>query len=384
VSKRSEAVTAGASLLYEGLGIGDIHAKKNFYRPKLDVVRFFAFLCVFFHHTVQRFTLEHGRAYDSLIDALGFGLSLFFTLSAYLITSLLLRERERTGAIHLRAFYIRRALRIWPLYVLGLLLNVVVFRLVGQWDGGVAVRDVALGLVMCGNLVPLNDTAHMTIGALWNISLEEQFYVFWPSTMRWLEPKLLLLGAISIIVVADLMLVHLGRVHAEPDIRVWTNSFVQFEFFATGILLALHEKKRRVFSPAVSGLLCGAAGLLWFAAAFRFGIKGHPIVPPSSVSYIVGYAMVSIGCAIFLIAVPGFQRWPAPFVYLGKISFGLYVFHGPVIILAGKYLDKRIHHGHLAVSFAITIVCAALSYQYFETPFLRLKRSHELVPSRPV
>jgi peptidoglycan/LPS O-acetylase OafA/YrhL len=358
--------------------------KKMFYRPELDVVRFFAFLCVFFHHTITRFTGQHGRVYDSLIDALGFGLSLFFTLSAYLITLLLLREREQTGAIFLRAFYIRRILRIWPLYLLGLVLNVLVFRLVGQWNSGAALKDVALGLVMCGNFVPLNDTAHMAIGALWSISLEEQFYIFWPSTMRWLRERFLFLGAIGILLASNLDLIHLGRIHAEPDLKVWTTSLVQFECFAVGILLALYEKKRPVFTPFVSFLLSVTGMSMWFVAAFYFGIKGHPLVSPGPLKYVAGYALVSGACVLILIAAPGFRKFPKPFIYLGKISFGLYVFHGPVIILAGKYLDGFMRHGHLALSLASTVLLAAISYHYFETPFLRIKRAHERIISRPV
>src|SRR6478752_213765 len=99
---------------------------ERFYRPELDVLRFFAFLGVFIFHTAPR-TMDF---YDSaryphwlsslLIPTFGagaYGVDLFFALSAYLITNLLLRERSATGALDLRGFYLRRILRIWPLYL---------------------------------------------------------------------------------------------------------------------------------------------------------------------------------------------------------------------------------------------------------------------------
>ena len=98
--------------------------KARFYQPKLDAVRFFAFLAVFlfhFSHPVD-FYVEHGvprfvaQAANDLMGAGVLGVDLFFVLSAYLITELLLREKRKTGTLDVPSFYLRRTLRIWPLY----------------------------------------------------------------------------------------------------------------------------------------------------------------------------------------------------------------------------------------------------------------------------
>src|SRR6266853_3633744 len=99
---------------------------ERFYRPELDVLRFFAFLGVFIFHAAPR-TMDFYNAagYPHWLSSLlipmfgagAYGVDLFFALSAYLITSLLLRERAATGALDLRGFYLRRILRIWPLYL---------------------------------------------------------------------------------------------------------------------------------------------------------------------------------------------------------------------------------------------------------------------------
>jgi peptidoglycan/LPS O-acetylase OafA/YrhL len=86
-------------------------AARRFYRPELDALRFFAFLAVLVHHGPSSTGL-----FGLASSAGGFGLSMFFLLSAYLITELLLREREQTGTVAWNLFFTRRALRIWPLY----------------------------------------------------------------------------------------------------------------------------------------------------------------------------------------------------------------------------------------------------------------------------
>jgi peptidoglycan/LPS O-acetylase OafA/YrhL len=111
----------------------------RFYRPELDVVRFLAFFFVFLHHALPdghdpRVAMLSGgilRILDATANACGFGMSLFFTLSAFLICELLLRERQAIDTVEVKQFYIRRILRIWPLYYLALALGAVVALLPG-------------------------------------------------------------------------------------------------------------------------------------------------------------------------------------------------------------------------------------------------------------
>ena len=122
---------------------------RGFYRPELDAVRFVAFFAVFCHHLLPKIT----GAYPHLVRACGFGLPLFFVLSAYLIGELLLREKEQYQTIDLRAFYIRRILRIWPLYFFALLVGCLYALFVDHKPREV----VALGAfaVMLGNIAML-------------------------------------------------------------------------------------------------------------------------------------------------------------------------------------------------------------------------------------
>jgi peptidoglycan/LPS O-acetylase OafA/YrhL len=110
---------------------------QRFYQPELDGLRFYAFLAVFVYHTLPQqpafyrsLHLPLPSLWAAVASSGASGVDLFFTLSAFLITALLLRERQQTGGISLRLFYIRRILRIWPLYFFVLAVAVVLAHIV--------------------------------------------------------------------------------------------------------------------------------------------------------------------------------------------------------------------------------------------------------------
>ncbi len=171
--------------------------QRRYYQPGLDALRFFAFLSVFLHHslnthgrsTLMRYTLL-GRLVPLVHDACGFGLSLFFFRSAYLITSLLELEKARTGNVHLRRFYVRRMLRIWPLYV-GYLGGV---WLLGRfWQpAGFSLWLLLAMLGMVGNwFMGMFRGGNDVVNHLWSISVEEQFYLLWPTISGFLNRRVL-------------------------------------------------------------------------------------------------------------------------------------------------------------------------------------------------
>lgn len=119
------------------------------------------------------------RFESAVRSAGGFGVCLFFLLSAYLITELLQRERARTGTIHVRSFYIRRILRIWPLYFFFLLLGSALGLIVHSWR--ISAARIFAFVFLAGNwYVAAVGFGKNPIFPLWSISLEEQFYLVWP------------------------------------------------------------------------------------------------------------------------------------------------------------------------------------------------------------
>lgn len=352
---------------------------KRFYRPELDVIRFLAFLTVFLHHSLP--ILPNGSWKVSFTMACGFGLCVFFALSAYLITTLLLRERAQAGTVSLPKFYQRRILRIWPLYFAALGYGALVDL---HKSSFAANRSWYLAaLLMVGNMVGSRESI---VIQLWSISLEEQFYVVWPSAVKYLTRRGLLVAALCIVAVSNLTLAYFGFIHADTWQRIWWNTLVQMEMFAAGILLALcHAARgavRRSWAVRIPGL--AAIPVVWILVVQYGGIKGDGLNARGPVSLCLGFAAVAASCAALIDLLTGLERWPRPMIYFGKISYGLYVFHTTGILLSETYLRSLRHSARMGAALAFTMLAAALSYRFVETPFLKLKERFEVVQSRPV
>jgi peptidoglycan/LPS O-acetylase OafA/YrhL len=375
----------------------------------LDVIRFLAFLLVFAHHvlpraddpSVVRLIGRFSPVLYAVSDACGFGLSLFFTLSAFLICELLLREREAKGTIAAKQFYIRRILRIWPLYYFALALG-----LVFAWMPGgdhLAINDLGWFAIFMGAwFTALHNWLHNPVSPLWSISVEEQFYVVAPWVVKYFSRGALYGFCAFVTLVSNAWLYYLGHVHAS-NVRIWADSFVQFECFAFGIFLCLvlHGRSARL-SPWQRLALIALSGSCWFLSSYALHYEFIlPSENPGSWPLIGGYALGALGSVLLLIGFLGVAPHvlPAWAIYLGRISFGLYVYHefalGMVRNLPIKALLLHLLHkpslsaplgAALSVvsSLALTFILAALSYRYLETPFLKMKNRHAVIQSQPM
>jgi len=315
-----------------------------------------------------------------------FGVSLFFVLSSYLITELLLREKDLIGALDVRSFYIRRILRIWPLYFAFLALAVILQWIVpGQH---VTLRAGLWFSLLAGNwFIVFHGFPSSVIFPLWSVSIEEQFYITWPAIVRRVTETGMLICAGLLLAVASASRFYLGM-HHTPESDVWCNTFVQLDPIAIGILLAVLLKGE---IPRFSKLVRGAmalAGITGLAlGAVYFGIKNDPI---TTTRIVLGYPSVAIGGALLLLSVlrTSDKRANPVLVYLGRVSYGLYVFH----VLGLLISDYTVHDQtvslfryslRVGVALAATITMAAVSYRWLETPFLSLKQRFTHVLSRP-
>lgn len=203
------------------------------YQPGLDALRFTAFLAIFGLHAVP--TTE-GSYWALLRQASHFGLSLFFFLSAYLITCLLEVEKVREGRAKLKMFYVRRSLRILPLYItylLGawLLEHFTHLEKFSPWL-------LASMLLMVGNLgVQSRFAGSNMVAHLWSISTEEQFYLIWPAVSNFLT-SLQLKTFCASLCVCSLGFTYVWSLVA-PNRTLWYNSVTESLFFAAGGLMAL-------------------------------------------------------------------------------------------------------------------------------------------------
>jgi peptidoglycan/LPS O-acetylase OafA/YrhL len=355
------------------------HDKPNFfYRPELDALRFFAAFLVIQNHTLPKSPFLLFR------NAGMFGVPIFLVLSSYLITGLLLRERDYSHTIDLRRFYIRRILRIWPLYLL-LLFTAFFLGLIAR-KIFMPVPELLSYLFFVGNWYAVTHYYLPFLGVLWTINVEEQFYLVWPLILRYASGRIVLILSILIWVGCQIAGIVLGLRHVLFHPVVWPNSLVQFQYFALGAILYIATRGRPAAYSAMTrfGLFLIGLALLIGAASF---IEDHFTVQMS-------FAMGTVGLGSILIfqSFSGSRLMPKakPLVYFGKISYGIYTLHFIVIIVLDN-LSRMAHlteRGQTALVYWLTpplaVAVAALSYRFFETPFLRLKSRFEVVHSRPV
>lgn len=374
--------TVSTNIVLPSVRSAECPERTNLYFPALDGLRFFAFLLVFIHHLPKSPSSE---ILGVIHDQGWVGVHLFLFISAYLLTAILAAERSSNGRISVRNFYIRRGLRIWPLYFLYVvavfLLSVVLaHQLSPHW-----LRLASL-LAFVDNIVsgvsgynPIPFTAH-----LWTIALEEQFYLVLPFFLgaMLLSRKRLVIGLFVcwfIFLGVRISLVLFGAPHP----GIWTSVFSADSLLLGTLFGALRppaprSKLSRMILPVIGVLLI-------FSGAFMPGIE------KLGFHQVYLYTAVAIGAAIVT-----FSALHEPFLqfltsrslrYLGKVSYGLYVFHmlGIAIgVKAGKHLLPDSWWIGACLALLITIAIAAFSYRFFEKYFLTFKHRFEAIRSRPI
>jgi peptidoglycan/LPS O-acetylase OafA/YrhL len=364
--------------------------QSRFYLPELDSLRFFAFLAVFICHLPVASHWEYElrrpdgfgieKILHSLFSAGSYGVDLFFALSAYLITELLMQEKERSGSIHVSKFYLRRILRIWPLYFA----FVAGCYLASQFNGAVAIAF----MLFVGNFTFPVVLKQLPLGVqiLWSISVEEQFYLIWPHIARFLTRASLLGAGISLWVVT-IVIRYVSLRYGKPPSLIWYFSPARLDPLACGILISVlvHSVGKNPlgrFRPVLmfAGIAC------WLIASFSD--FNQPDTAPMTV--VLAYILIALGAGAFIFAAFGLREswFVHPWlVYLGRISYGLYIFHATVLTMLAVLLQglPPLTRWPLypILGLVITVAVAATSYQWFESPFLRLKSHFQYIRSAP-
>ena len=322
----------------------------------------------------------------------------FFLLSAFLITELLFRESDASGGIRLKAFYMRRILRIWPLYFL-VFFGLVLLNQFLPYAGAKEPASWLAFTLFAGNwwICIHGWIPAYPVNPLWSVSVEEQFYIAIPFIAFYCRRLGATVISLCLIAVSYGAIVLYAMHPTNGFSSQWTNSFVQFQFFSAGTLLSIYLKGRvPQWHPSlrVVGALAGIGCLL--TASITFGVQAD--TPHSTVAQApIGWALVLAGTLLLFLSMLGFpsKYLPGPIIYLGRISYGLYLFHELIywlIFSPGKaWLTRLCQWLHLAswrggvgtaVAFCLTVLVAHTSYQFYERPFLRLKSRFTIVPSR--
>ena len=337
------------------------------YLPELDGLRGLAILAVVLYHCNPR--LVGTWIYGASLWGWA-GVILFFLLSGFLITSILLATRDKPHYFH--NFHARRALRIWPVYMLVL----ATVYLNSDWFIGPPVWQAIktapwLAYIFCvQNLFRL--TLPPALGPSWALAIEEQYYFLWAPLVRFLRRPWMLAVLLGAVLVASPLLRHANLAWMTP-----THTLIHLDGIALGSLLAIGIYTLR---------LSRRAWLLIGLSAFALGIAAAATVAGGTAYLDSALALGFGGAALALIASSG-ARNPinaalrrGPLAFYGRISYGLYMTHIMVFIFFGSFdlrMDRYGLLGNLAVVVlrlvATTALATALWYG-FESQILKLKR----------
>jgi peptidoglycan/LPS O-acetylase OafA/YrhL len=338
--------------------------------PQLDALRGLAVLLVLLHNTNQ-----HPSRYLHWISDNGWmGVDLFFVLSGFLITGILLDAKKSEG--YFKNFYARRCLRIWPLYYSLLLFMFVVVPVLRPSEGH-AVFEArsspwwAFPIFLQNFLVPIPTAATGLLGVTWSLAAEEQFYLVWPLVVRFCTESQLRKVAIAVICLSPALRFYL----LGHQVVIYSNTFCRLDGLMAGALLAMVTRSIS-FSPAKfltrawSAFLVSAPLALIVETAFHAKWIVFSLTALASVSFVY-------------LALFSTQKWLQSvlttrfLVYTGTISYGIYLLEKiPLDAVKAFHLDK---HPLLALPLtaATTYAMAAVSWNLLEKPFLKLKRFFE-------
>ena len=315
--------------------------------------------------------LHCNLANSSLFHTGEYGVALFFAISGFLITTLLLRESDRTGSISIRDFYIRRALRIFPLYYGVLILYVVLSFVVARHTeaGREFFADLPFFLTYTSNwFVVLSLTHHTIFYFAWSLAKEEQFYLVWAPVMtvsrNRLQPVLVIAG----IMLANLLL-HtaddLGWIHLTDLTLRMIDSLPPT--ICIGSLLAFVLNSRRGFNTVWPVL-----GRRWFApAALALVVL---TVQYSDSQIVIALTMAALVGTVCIREDNGLRPLLAhPVIcHIGMVSYGVYLLQ-----MLAINVTSRLHHAHdwtfFFLATFLSVAVSTLSYYYYEMRFLRLK-----------
>jgi peptidoglycan/LPS O-acetylase OafA/YrhL len=353
------------------------------HRPVLDGLRGIALLAVLFHHSPLAAYVRGGFL----------GVDLFFVLSGFLITTLLLQEHADRGSISLKHFYLRRVLRLLPALVALLLFSCLFAHYLLPAAHAKSIYRAAL-LTLCygANLhwlfrVDLNILAHA-----WSLSLEEQFYLLWPIVLvlllgrRMSQWRTLVLAVLGMVAAASLRAGLFWMLEPSPYASVVTATCLvtRADSLLAGCLVGMLACWNKLpQSPSSCRVLNGVA--LAAGATLIVVWVGTPY--EATYLYYGGSTLIAAAMAVCVAAL---VTAPSPFfsrllsaralVWTGRLSYGLYLWHFPmwtfVTRLTFKFMPDVNTHGIVSYwpfQIIMTFVMAVISFHCVEQPFLRLK-----------
>lgn len=374
--------------------------KEGIYFKNLDIVRFIAAIAVVFahgyeawkdyyvnfHYPAEEVPSVLGNYYEyyhRFFLNLGIGVEVFFFISGFLITYILLIEKERFGRISMIRFFIRRALRIWPLYFLLIALGPWLTNFVDLGN-----PDYISNIFFYSNFYVIYSHAwDYPFGHFWSIALEEQFYVVWPFIMKLYKKIKLWMVFSLLILISALSRAYFSSYEDEPYLYLYLNTLCRMDTLVIGgfIAYAFHKKKATIslprFVPAI--LLVGLLTSFFFISYNEWGNVWSAVFKKYIYLAIFGSLIIDF---VLNERFNGQNAIKRSLSYLGKISYGIYMFHNIMVIIVIKkiLINNQIYSWTIfGITYvAVTILIAIISFEFYEKWFLRFKERFAMVKTR--
>ncbi|MEO1524565.1 MAG: acyltransferase [Planctomycetota bacterium] len=334
------------------------------YMPQLDGLRAIAVAMVAYFHWVPKefhYGINFGYA----------GVQLFFVLSGFLITQILLDCRERNDKGYaLRAFYARRFLRIFPLFYLVLAVAYVV-------DLPPVRESIHWHVTYLSNVCYFRTNSfHGAISHFWTLAVEEQFYVVWPAVVLWLPGRWLKPTVISLVLAG--LVCRFATPSLFPESKMTSVlPICNFDSLGLGALLAF-TMANRLPSHWLRPLFAALPIYAIVEISSRFGMDQAPARWLKHCALMLGFTWLIHRAAVGFTGLAGSVLEIGWLMYLGRISYGLYLIHNfaplvirPVTKSVGVAPDGLVYY---AVLTAVTISVAAASWRFFESPLNGMKK----------
>ncbi|MEJ5091025.1 acyltransferase family protein [Sphingobacterium faecium] len=362
--------------------------------PNLNAFRFFAALLVIFHHgEVIRakndfISYEHFSFFQNGTTAVKF----FFVLSGFLISYLLMKEKDQKNTISIKNFYLKRVIRIWPLYFLLVVIGTVIFPYLFQllpinYSFPYTLRQVWLLFVLfLPSLVTFKYGSHL-LEPLWSIGVEEWFYIIWAPLFKWINNKLALIIGVFLIkilllvlcfnnIITDPLIIHLIKTFAFESMAI--GALGAYFLYHTTLNLQAWYQKYALGNYLLFVLLFA----YFFFRSTLTTLIGYDIFEHWVFSYVILNALFLHLILYIGVKLNSTSLFSSRFLdYGGKISYGIYMYH-MIVIFAVIHLGKK----HLLpldskLSFLIfyslviagTFLTAHISKKYFEDFFMKFR-----------
>ena len=340
--------------------------------PQLDTVRGMAILLVMLHNIGEQYPSFH---LQYLFKNGWMGVDLFFVLSGFLITGILADTKKSQG--YFKNFYVRRCLRIWPLYYSLLLFMFVLLPALRPSEAHAIFEKSspwwAFPLFLQNFLLPISTNGAGPLGVTWSLAIEEQFYMVWPVVVRFCSHAQLQRLAIAELCLSPALRFYLSL----HNVHLYTNVFCRLDGLMAGALLAFVVRgdnfiPSKFIKHAWIALLI-AAPLAFFTEALH-------------ARWMVFSLSAAASAAFVYLSLFSVQKWLQLgmknrfMVYTGTISYGLYLLHKIPFAIVQSFRLDRYPFLVMPIILLTSYAAAALSWNLLEKPFLRLKRFFESKP----